>query len=86
VSKYDALRDHLRGAMGEVECSLDELSRIVPGGLPKSAFTWAAWWGNNDPAHTQSRSWREAGYTAHPDLAQRKVRFVPCSVRLPHRP
>jgi hypothetical protein len=38
VAKYDALRDHLRRRTHEVEYSLDDISALVPGGLPRSAY------------------------------------------------
>ncbi|WP_349876721.1 hypothetical protein ABIH81_21670 [Micromonospora sp. HUAS YX12] len=77
MSKYDGLRDHLRTRAGTVTYSLDEVSDLVPGGLPPSAYRYAAWWANGDRTHSHSRSWQDAGYTAHPDLTLRRVRFVP---------
>ncbi len=77
MSKYDALRDHLRGVHHEVRYSITEISKIVPGGLPRSAFRWEAWWANEDPTHSHCRSWGDAGFTAHPDLAGQRVGFVP---------
>lgn len=77
MSKYDALRDHLRRRAGEVRYTLEEISALVPGGLPPSAYHYEAWWANGDRTHPHSRSWGDAGYTAHPDLGRRTVRFVP---------
>ena len=34
-------------------------------------------WSSDDDTHTQSRSWSSVGYDAKPDLAARRVRFVP---------
>ncbi|WP_455565577.1 DUF7662 domain-containing protein [Micromonospora purpureochromogenes] len=59
----------------ELEYSLDDVSALVPGGLPRSAYQYEAWWANGDG--TQSRSWGDAGYEAHPDLGRRRIRFVP---------
>ena len=77
MSKYDALRDHLRRRSGEVTYRLDDLADLVPGGLPPSAYRHPAWWANGDRSHPHSQSWGDAGYTAHPDLARGVVRFVP---------
>ena len=75
MSKYDAIRELLSAQSGSVAFDLDELTSAVPGGLPKSAFTYEAWWSNGDSTHPQSRSWGAAGYRAHPDLAHRRVEF-----------
>ncbi|WP_442934134.1 DUF7662 domain-containing protein [Micromonospora sp. CPCC 205561] len=77
VSKYDALRDYLRRRTSEARYTLDEMSELVPGGLPPSAYRYEAWWANGDQTHAHSRAWGDAGFTAHPDLADRAVRFVP---------
>lgn len=79
MSKYDALRDHLRRRSAEVTYSLDEVAALVPGGLPPSAYRHPAWWANGDRSHAHARSWGDAGYTAHPDLARRRVRFIPAA-------
>ncbi|WP_435870508.1 DUF7662 domain-containing protein [Micromonospora noduli] len=77
VSKYNPLRDHLRRRTGEVRYTLDEISELVPGGLPPSAYRYEAWWANGDRTHPHSRAWEDAGFTAHPDLVRGAVRFVP---------
>ena len=77
MAKYDALRDRLRRHARAVEYTLDDIAALVPGGLPRSAYQYEAWWSNRDQTHPQSRSWGDAGYDAHPDLGRRVVRFVP---------
>ncbi|WP_455709520.1 DUF7662 domain-containing protein [Micromonospora zamorensis] len=77
MSKYDALRDDLRCRTGEVGYTLKEISDLVPGGLPSSAYRYEAWWANGDPSHQHSRSWGDAGFTAHPNHARGTVRFIP---------
>ncbi|MEV4822052.1 hypothetical protein [Micromonospora sp. NPDC049274] len=75
MAKYDGLREHLRQHSGDVEMSFEEISDLVPGGLPSSAFRYSAWWSNEDRTHAQSTSWRDAGISAHPDIAGRRVHF-----------
>ena len=73
-SKYDPLRDFLRGHSGEaVELSFPELAQIV-GGLPRSAYAYRPWWANNR-SHPQAKAWLEVGYEAVVDWTSRKVRF-----------
>ncbi len=75
MSKYDPLRTHLLGCGRTVTMSLDEVARLV-GDLPNSARIWTWWWADDDPTHSQSRSWGDAGYSAQPDLALASVKFV----------
>jgi hypothetical protein len=77
MSKFDAIRDLLRDQTGVVEMPFDDLSNVIRGGLPKSAYDWNIWWSNDDSTHSQSRSWGDAGYRAEPDLTRKTVRFVP---------
>lgn len=81
MSKYDALRDHLRHQRGDVRLTLEEIANIVPGGLPTSAYRYEMWWHNNDSSHMHSRSWGDAGYDAVPDLLRRLVDFRQTSTR-----
>ena len=77
MSKYDPLRDFLKKRSGPViTLMLDELSQMIPGGLPRSAFRYEAWWNNNDDTHSHCRSWGDAGFRAQPDLFNGRVRFV----------
>ncbi|WP_420883949.1 DUF7662 domain-containing protein [Micromonospora sp. CPCC 205547] len=77
MAKYDLLRDHLRRRSGAVELSFAEVSDLVPGGLPNSAYRYAAWWNNGDETHSHCRSWGDAGFDAHADIPRQRVRFVP---------
>lgn len=77
MSKYDPLHEHLAKQSGYVNFQLDELSQLIPGGLPPSAYTYEAWWNNDDPSHPHCRSWGDAGYKAQVDLARKHVRFIP---------
>jgi hypothetical protein len=74
VGKYDLLREHLRTRGSRVVMTFDEIANLV-GGLPQSAYTYPVWWNNDDPTHSHSRSWGDAGYDADPDVAARTVTF-----------
>jgi hypothetical protein len=81
VSKYSALRDRLRtSGKSEVRMSFDEISDLVPGGLPPSAYRHDAWWNNeadSGSTHSQSRlGWMAAGYTVVADRVSRRVIFT----------
>jgi hypothetical protein len=75
VSKYAPLHEALRGSGVTRTMTLDEIADLV-GGLPRSAYSYVAWWSNDDQTHVQSRAWTEAGYLAQPDLAAKTVRFT----------
>lgn len=77
MSKYDGLRDLLRGQTQELRYSFTDLAAVVPGGLPPSAYRHEAWWSNHDHTHVQCRAWGDAGFTAHPDLVRQVVEFRP---------
>jgi hypothetical protein len=74
MAKYDPLRDHLRRQTTTAAMTFDEIADLV-GGLPPSAHRHLAWWTNDDATHPQSKSWGDAGFTAHPDLRARVVTF-----------
>jgi Swt1-like HEPN len=77
ASKYDPLRDFLaeRG-VAPITLTFAQIDELV-GTLPRSARLYQLWWRNDDPSHHHCRSWNDAGYTAHPDLAAQKVAFLP---------
>lgn len=75
VSKYSPLRDALHGGGTTVTLTLEEIADLV-GGLPPSAYSYTAWWSNEDLSHVQSQAWESAGYRAEPDLRGRQVRFT----------
>lgn len=76
ASKYDELRDHLsEHSESTVTLLFTEIDRLI-GGLPASARTHRAWWAN-DPTHSQSAAWLDAGRrTTDVDLNAGRVRFV----------
>ena len=75
MHRYSSLGDWLlrRGSL-EVTAGFDELSAVVPGGLPASAYRRATWW-SNEPRHAQCLDgWDAAGYrVAQVDLSARVV-------------
>lgn len=79
VGKYDALA-RLLDADGrpEVRLTFQEISDAVRGGLPPSAYKYAAWWANEpDGRHVQARAWTAAGWhTSHLDLDRQEVTFT----------
>ena len=77
MSKCDPLREHLAKQSGYVNLQLDELSKVIPGGLSPFAYTCEAWWNNEDPAPHHCRSWGDVGHRAQVDLARKQVRFIP---------
>lgn len=63
MAKYDPLNLHLRNS--NLDCLVLDVSEIagLVGGLPKSAFTYRPWWGNEaNGSHVQAHAWIGAGY------------------------
>jgi len=60
------LRRHLeRLHLGHVMLSFEEISGLVPGGLPHSAYVHRERWSNElSGSHVQARAWLNAGYRA----------------------
>ena len=71
---YDRLTRYLAACgRDSVTLSFDEISAIVGGSLPDSAFNHAAWWG---PSHSHARAWLGAGFTAKHKKGTRSTEFV----------
>jgi hypothetical protein len=75
-----AIRDFLaRTGRETVTVSFDELGAMVPGGLPRSASEYDAWWRDASPdsSHVQSVSgWLAAGYRVESvNLFSKRVTF-----------
>jgi len=76
LGRYDAIRQLLEEVDGNTATfSFEELSAAIGCALPESAYKYQAWWANQNPPSPQSRSWTEAGWTAHPNLKQKTVTF-----------
>jgi len=62
-SKYHPLFEYLRRqGTDEIVLTIDEIERILPAPLPKSARTQRAWWSNRSKGAVQARAWMDAGY------------------------
>ena len=78
MSRYQPLADFLAGKKAaEWEASFAEIEAQLGFPLPKSAYTYPAWWANQTgPGHSQTRGWRSVGWkTSELDLKRRRVRF-----------
>ena len=75
MTKYAPLSDFLNtAAFTRLNASFAEIEAVLGFRLPKSAYTHAEWWSNNDTGHSHARSWLQAGWrTEDVDLAHRKV-------------
>ncbi len=78
MSKYDPLRVFLEQQNKPyIRLSFRDVERIVGSRLPRSAYTYRAWWAN-DRIHTQAlNGWLAAGYrVGYVDLKREIVEFV----------
>ena len=83
MSRYDPLTRFLEAGTGDpITLTMTQVGLLV-GGLPASAYSYPVWWQNNDPSHSHCQAWRNAGFTAHPDLEQGAVTFRPVPTRAP---
>ncbi|MGD1907280.1 MAG: helix-turn-helix transcriptional regulator [Leptolyngbyaceae cyanobacterium] len=78
-SKYYPLYQYLQQqARREVGMAIAEIEALLPGPLPKSAWTQKAWWSNRSRGALQATAWISAGYHTHTiDLDQQRVTFRP---------
>lgn len=77
MSKYEPLARFLRDRPDDVwDARFCDVERVLGFSLPRSAFQYNAWWANQEPGHTQTRGWRDAGWqTSRIDLEGKQVRF-----------
>jgi hypothetical protein len=77
MGKYEPLTHYLESQSEEIwDARFSEVERILGFPLPRSAHEYPAWWANQEPGHSQTRGWRDAGWeTSQVDLASKKVRF-----------
>ena len=78
MSKYEPLAQFLKELPDDVwDAQFDEVAKVLGFSLPESAHKYPAWWANQDPGHSQTAGWRDAGWdTSKVDLASKRVRFV----------
>lgn len=77
MSKYDPLREYLRGrTTATMTLPFASIADVVPGGLPASAYRHGAWWANST-SHVQALAWLDAGWvTTSLSLTGRTVTFT----------
>lgn len=87
MSKYEPLTRYLAERREESwSARFADVERILGFALPPSAYRHPAWWANQDRGHSQTRSWRDAGWeTCNVDLAGQRLMFARSSKRQPVR-
>jgi hypothetical protein len=78
MSKYQKLSAHLAELDGaEWPARFEEIEAILGFALPKSAYSYPAWWSNQaDRGHSQSAAWQSIGWrTGEVNLAEQRVTF-----------
>lgn len=77
MSKYDPLRDHLTSRKDAPwRVTFAEIETILGFPLPRSAYSYPAWWSNDATGHSHSLAWLDAGWkTEQVDVAGRSLTF-----------
>jgi hypothetical protein len=81
MGKYDPLRDYLMAQPSRVKkivLSISEVQDIINAPLPVRAWNEGVFWANTQKTQTtsQSAAWLKAGWLAHEDVYNERVRFV----------
>ena len=86
MGKYEPLTHYLENRPDEIwDARFAEVERVLGFPLPASAHEYPAWWANQEPGHSQTRGWRDAGWeTGRVDLAGKRLRFVRSRKRTRH--
>lgn len=75
-SKYEPLQKFLKSKQSNrLIMTFSEVEDVLGFKLPASAYKYMAWW-DGASQHTQAYSWSKAGFTAKPNLKEKKVEFV----------
>ncbi len=87
MGKYEPLTRYLSGLDNETwEAEFSEIERVLGFDLPDSAYSYPAWWANQDGHHSQTRGWRDAGWeTCNVNLPAKRIRFVRRDAKRPAR-
>lgn len=77
MGKYEPLTHYLENQVEEIwDARFSDIEGVLGFALPRSAHEYPAWWANQEPGHSQTQGWRDAGWeTGQVDLAAKKVRF-----------
>lgn len=77
MGKYESLTHYLENQSEEIwEAQFSDVEKVLGFPLPRSAHEYPAWWANQEPGHSQTRGWSDAGWeTSQIDLASKKLRF-----------
>lgn len=75
MTKYDALGEFLVSIRrSEVRLSFSNIEEIIGFQLPRSAYTYPAWWANG--GNSQAEAWMNVGYmTRDLDIPNESVTF-----------
>jgi len=78
MSKYLPLYDHLISRnRKEWNATFKEIEEILSFRLPKSAYSYPAWWANENQSHSYADSWLKAGWrTTDTNISGQRVRFI----------
>lgn len=77
MGKYEPLTHYLENQSVEIwDAGFADVEQVLGFDLPRSAHDYPAWWANQEPGHSQTSGWRNAGWeTSRVDLAAKRVRF-----------
>lgn len=78
MSVYEPLQNHLKSLKyGRWKATFSEIEQVLNRRLPKSAYSYQAWWANQEGhGHSQTAAWRDIGWrTTNLDLAGKRVEF-----------
>jgi len=83
MSKYDPLRDHLSALEEDTwRARFSEIEAVLGFSLPRSAYSYPAWWSNDATGHSHSLAWLDAGWkTEQVDVGGQTLSFRRGGVR-----